>query len=387
VLVAQLDFADPEFPVSLVEKPAPTLPGPAWARVQVTGGGICGSDLHAIYPGDTGSSTLTPFVAFPFEMGHEIGGVVVEAGADCPVPVGSRVAVDPTIACAARGLDLCVQCLQGNYSTCLRIGDGVLTRGMSHGFTTDLGSGWAEELVAHVSQLHVAPDSVPTIALALAEPLSIVLHGFLRRPPVDGVPVLVVGAGIIGLAAVAALRAFNPSSEITVVTRHEHQAQTALAIGAHHVVTDGPDAIESLASISGGRVTGRKRGQMISDGYRVTVEAAGSASAFDLACKAASQRGVVHCMGSLNRVAVDLAPAWFKELDLVGTFAHSVDTDPTGARVHSFDRALAILAAGGYPADRIVTHRFPLTSLREAIETALARDRGAIKVQLQPPTT
>jgi threonine dehydrogenase-like Zn-dependent dehydrogenase len=63
-----------------------------------------------------------------------------------------------------------------------------------------------------------------------------------------------------------------------------------------------------------------------------------------------------------------------------------VDADPTGERVHSFDRALAILAGGGYPADLIVTHRFPLTSLREAIETARARDRGAIKVQLQPST-
>ena len=96
MLVAQLDFADPEFPVSLVEKPEPVLPGPSWARVQVTGGGICGSDLHAMFPDETGSPTLAPFVAFPFEMGHEIGGVIVEAGAECPLSVGTRVAVDPT---------------------------------------------------------------------------------------------------------------------------------------------------------------------------------------------------------------------------------------------------------------------------------------------------
>ena len=39
--------------------------------------------------------------------------------------------------------------------------------------------------------------------------------------------------------------------------------------------------------------------------------------------------------------------AWFKELDLIGNFAHATDADPTGENVHSFDRALAILAAGG----------------------------------------
>ena len=142
--------------------------------------------------------------------------------------------VDPTIACAARGLDPCPQCVVGHFSTCLRIGEGIFTPGMSHGFTVDLGSGWSDQLVAHMSQLHVAPDAVPTVAIPLTEPLSIVVHGFLRRPPTDGAPILVVGAGIIGLAAVAALRTLTPNSEITVVTRHEHQAQTRCARCASH---------------------------------------------------------------------------------------------------------------------------------------------------------
>lgn len=104
-------------------------------------------------------------------------------GPNAPSPSGTRVAVDPTIACAARGLDPCPQCVVGHFSTCLRIGEGIFTPGMSHGFTVDLGSGWSDQLVAHMSQLHVAPDAVPTLAIPLAEPLSIVLHGFLHRFP------------------------------------------------------------------------------------------------------------------------------------------------------------------------------------------------------------
>ena len=209
------------------------------------------------------------------------------------------------------------------------------------------------------------------LSLGLTSLLGVGLAAALpSQPPEDGPPILVVGAGIIGLAAVSALHVLTPNSEITVVTRHVHQAKTALALGAHHTVTDSREAIEALATISGGRLTGRGRGSMISNGFPVSVEAAGSPSAFDLACKATAQRGVVHFMGSIGRVSIDLTPAWFKELDLIGTFAHAVDADPTGERLHSFDRALAILASGGYAAKHIITHRFPLTALREAIDTA-----------------
>src|SRR5216683_6937606 len=67
----QLDFADPEFPASLIEVDDPDLPGPAWARVQVTTGGICGSDLH-LFTHNTGPSpTLASIGTFPFVLGHE----------------------------------------------------------------------------------------------------------------------------------------------------------------------------------------------------------------------------------------------------------------------------------------------------------------------------
>jgi len=46
----QFDMVDPAFPASLVDLPEPELPGAAWARVEVTTGGICGSDLHLFRP-------------------------------------------------------------------------------------------------------------------------------------------------------------------------------------------------------------------------------------------------------------------------------------------------------------------------------------------------
>ena len=104
----------------------------------------------------------------------------------------------------------------------------------------DLGGGWAEQVLAHASMLHPIPDAVPDRAGCLHEPVSIACHGLLRAPPVDGDPVLVVGAGIIGLASVAAIKALFPRCPVTVLARHGHQADAAVACGADHVVRTDP---------------------------------------------------------------------------------------------------------------------------------------------------
>ena len=57
--------------------------------------------------------------------------------------------------------------------------------------------------------------------------MSIACHGLLRARPVDGEPVLIVGAGIIGLASLAALRGLFPACPVTVLARHPHQADAA----------------------------------------------------------------------------------------------------------------------------------------------------------------
>src|SRR5271169_4749213 len=149
------DMADPSFPASLSELPEPTLPGPSWARIEVVTGGICGSDLH-LFAHNTGPSpTLMTMGSFPFILGHEIAGHVIEAGSECPCPVGTRVVLDPCIPCAARAIDPpCGNCRRGWTSSCLNLDSRVVTSGRTLGFTQGLGGGWADQVLAHVSMLH-----------------------------------------------------------------------------------------------------------------------------------------------------------------------------------------------------------------------------------------
>jgi threonine dehydrogenase-like Zn-dependent dehydrogenase len=385
----QLDFANPEFPASLIEVDAPRLPGAAWARVQVTAGGICGSDLH-LFTHNTGPSpTLVGFVELPCLLGHEIAGRVTEVGPDCDVAVGTRVAVQPTIVCEARGIDPpCPPCARGDISSCQNLDSGVTTPGMCLGFTRGLGGGWADQVVAHRSMLFPIPDGVADRAASLHEPVSIAAHGLLRQPPGPGEPVAVVGCGIIGLAAIAALRTFFPDNPVTALARHAHQGEAAAACGAAHVVwssAEGAGHIDELGRISGTRAVGGRRNRMLAAGFPYVVEAVGTTSSVNEALRIADNRGTVLLLGAAGRAEYDLTPVWWKELALVGAINHSVDPGPLGAPPrHSVARALDILAAGALPHEVVVTHEFGLEEYHQAIETAIDRRSGAIKVVFRP---
>ena len=385
----QFDMVDPAFPASLVDLPEPELPGADWARVAVSVGGICGSDLHLFSHNVGPSPTLVSMGSFPFVLGHEIAGRVIEAGAECPHPVGTRVVVDPCIPCAARGIvPLCANCARGWTSSCLELDSRKVSSGRTIGFTQDLGGGWADQVLAHKSMLHPIPEAVPDRGACLHEPLSIACHGILRAPPHDGDPVLVVGAGIIGLAVVAALKGLFPACPITVLARHAHQAEAAAACGADHVVrtADAGAHFEELARLSGARVVGRKANVMLMGGFPYVVEAVGAAQSVTEALRAVAHRGTVLMLGATGITEVDLTPIWYKEAALVGSIDHTVDAGSApglagGANRHSVDRALDVLAAGLVPYDALVTHEFALEQYRAAIETAI--DRGsshAIKV-------
>ena len=394
VRAVQFDMVDPAFPASLVDLDEPELPSAAWARVAVTVGGICGSDLH-LFAHNTGPSpTLMGMSgAFPFVLGHEIAGTVVEAGADCPVAIGTRVALDPCLPCAARAIDPpCANCARGWTSSCLNLDSRIVSGGRSLGFTAGLGGGWAEQVLAHRSMLHPIPDAVADRGATLYEPVSIACHGLLRAPPRDGDPVLIVGAGVIGLASLAALKGLFPASPVTVVARHEHQAEAAAACGADHVVRgDAANGhVEELARISGARVVGRKSNVMLMGGFPYVVEAVGAPASVTEALRAVAHRGTVLLLGAAGVSEVDLTPIWYKEAALVGSIDHTVDAGAApglagGPDRHSVDRALDILAAGLLPDAVVVTHEFALENYRDAVETAIDRGNArAIKVVFRP---
>ena len=179
---------------------------------------------------------------------------------------------------------------------------------------------------------------------------------------------------------------------MTVVARHAHQAQAAVACGADHVVHGDADNahFEELADLVGARVVGWRTDLMLMGGFPFVVEAVGAPHSVTEALRAVAHRGTVLLLGAAGVSEVDLTPVWYKEAALVGSIDHTVDAGSApglagGPNRHSVDRALDILAAGLLPTEVIVTHEFPLERYRDAVATAIDREGShSIKVVFRP---
>ncbi|HEX4864763.1 MAG TPA: zinc-binding dehydrogenase, partial [Acidimicrobiales bacterium] len=263
--------------------------------------------------------------------------------------------------------------------------------GRAIGYRRGLGAGWAEQVVGHRSMLHRIPDAVPEKAASLHEPISIALHGLSHYPPLEGAPILIVGGGIIGLAALLAVRAYFPENPVTVLLRYPHQAEAAHACGAAQVVTgSGAAAFEELAALTGGRAVGDGDNRMLMGGFPYVIEAAGGTSALTDALRAADHRGTVLTLGAPGIGKVDMTPIWYKQLVVVGSIDHGANPSSVIGRApdlleHSVDAALDVLARGAFLTDVLITHEFTLEGYREAIQAGLDKKASeAIKVTFRP---
>jgi len=382
-LIGQVPRLTGQIPwLALSERPSPPLPGSEWARVTPTLSGICGSDLALLTGKATG--TLSPFASFPAVLGHEVVGVVAEAGGDVAAPVGQRVVVDPVISCFVRGLEPCAPCAEGRFALCQRAAEGELSAGMMIGFCRDLPGGWSDGMLVHRSQLHALPDSIDDAVGVLVEPLSIGLHAVLADPPGDEERVVVIGGGTIGLGTVAALRLSGFGGDLTLVARHAFQAVLAERLGATRAVLDrqgGAAAVavqelgaRSLRTLDGTRILTR--------GFQRVYDCVGTRRSLETAIRVTAARGRIVEVGSPFAVDhLDWTLLWARELRVLGSYCYGREGSVEGAP-HTFEHLVRLIGEHPeLPLGELVTHRYPLDRWRDAIGMALGRGgRQAVKV-------
>ena len=114
-------------------------PRPDWVVLRPRLCGICGSDLNLLRGAE--SYLLEPYASFPCILGHEVVAEVVEAPAESGFAPGERVAVEPLLACQARGEAPCRFCARGDYNLCENFTRGKLPPGVILGFTRGAGGG------------------------------------------------------------------------------------------------------------------------------------------------------------------------------------------------------------------------------------------------------
>ena len=362
------------------EVPEPALPGPQWVKIKTRYGGICGSDMHTVFSKD--SPALSVFVSSPFTLGHENLGIIAEIGDQVEgfVP-GDRVVADPLLPCATRGIEeLCEFCQQDEFSLCQNFAEGDLAPGLSIGTCPDTSGSWSPCFVAHQSQLFRVTESVSDENAVLVEPFSVALHSAMRNFPADDDTILVLGAGVVGLCTVAALRALGSGARVIVVAKYPFQGEMAQKLGTDEVIylREG-DYFQAVAEATGGKlykpVLGKK---VLVGGADIVYECGGSEDSIDDALRFTRSGGTVVLMGlAAIPKRVDWTPIWLNELTIKGSVWSGMETFH-GRRIRTFQLALEWMAEGKLDLAPMVTHRFRLDDYKRAL--AVTADKGRHRV-------
>ncbi len=315
----------------LVDLPDPT-PGPGDVVVAVDSCGICGTDIH-IYDGDV---ALT---RYPLVPGHEFCGEVAAAGDDAGIAVGTFAAVDPSLPCGR-----CTGCRRGRANLC--------ERWAAVGVTTD--GAFAEYVRVPASNVYTLPASLPRQWGTIVEPLSCAIHAMDRVGDVLGRGILLYGAGTMGLLLVQLIRRAGAAT-IDVVDVRPERLPIAEALGADEVAGEA-------------HALSRPKWDLV-------VDATGAVGAIEDGLARVARGGTFLVFG----VAAADATARFSPFAI---YNEEITILGSMAVLHSFGRAVELLASRAVDAEPLITSRLPLASYEEAI--AAVRRGDGFKTQLVP---
>src|SRR5262245_29345058 len=233
-------FAGPGAAPVIRTVPWPHVPDRA-ALIQIGACGVCGTDLHIL------KGHWPKPLPWPFTLGHELGGVVVEAGSGFradfmgkPLGVGSKVMIPPLNPCGS-----CYYCIHypEHANKCLT----PVYYGRYLGFDKPphLWGGWAEYVYVDLDELpgtklYRLPDDMSLRLGALSEPLTSCIRAFNRAARAGGFKwgdtVAIQGSGPIGILAVAAAREMGAGHVICVGAPEAPRLALACKFGAEATV-------------------------------------------------------------------------------------------------------------------------------------------------------
>ncbi|MAT04386.1 MAG: zinc-binding alcohol dehydrogenase [Acidimicrobiaceae bacterium] len=346
----------------------PDCPGDGWHRVHTRLAGICGSDLSLVE--GHASTYFDDYVSFPFVPGHEVVGELDD---------GTRVVLEPVLGHEARGFAPPFDgAAPGDGDDYAHLATGHLAPGIQTGFCCSTGGGWAPWFWAHESQLHRIGDDMPDERAVLVEPIAGGIHAALLAAPtltdVDDPIVAVLGAGTMGLAAIAGLKRYLPDAQVIVGARYPHQIALAGALGADEVV-QASKLDRAVRRSAGCHIIGG----VLSSGAHVTIDAVGNSGSITDALRITRPRGRVVLLGMPAEVRVDLTGLWHRETELKGAYTYGTETLPDGTTARTFD--LAFATANHYEAERLLSATYRLDAHVDALaHAAEAGRRGAVKI-------
>lgn len=320
--------------IEIAEVPEPD--DPTRVKVRVHQVGICGTDSKIV-------DGKIP-VEFPRILGHEAIGEVISAPTGSPFPPGSRVLVDPGVACGS-----CDLCVAGRFNIC-RYG-GLLGRDMDGVFT--------EYVLAPPERLAPVPDNISRKASGLLQVLGTCVHAVKRVDPFPGQVAAVIGLGVAGQLISQLLRLRGMT--VVGITRSEWKRRLAAEAGTAAVASPS-EATTVLADLTNGH------------GPDLVVEAAGTEATLAQAIELVTIGGEILAYGTLTggNQGLPYYLLYHKELTI---------HNPRAALIGDYVDGIALATAGALSLEPIVTHELDLSEAERAFD--LVHDASSLKVLMK----
>jgi L-iditol 2-dehydrogenase len=332
--------------LEIQDSPIPSF-GKDEVLIRVKACGICGSDVHG-YDGSSGRR-IPPLI-----MGHEAAGLIEECGSEVSgFSKGDRVTFDSTVYCGK-----CSYCKKGQVNLC----DNRMVLGVSCADYRRHGA-FAEFVTVPSHIIYKLPDTFPFEHAAMIEAVSVAVHAVGRISFDSGDKSLVVGAGMIGLLLIQAIRSAG-CREIIAVDMDNDRLNLAKKLGATQVINSQEvDALSFILNETGGQ------------GVDKSFEVVGATPTVQLSIHAVRKGGSVVMVGNLApEVELPLQSVVTREISLFGTCASAGE----------YPKCIELMADGSIQVDPLISAKAVLEEGPEWFERLYGREPGLMKVILNP---
>ena len=309
--------------------------------------GVCGSDVYFYKYG----SPDYPQQKFPFILGHEPGGTVIETGKNVKnLQVGDRVAVEPGYSCGH-----CEWCKKGLYHLCPE------TKFLSIPAPNFIEGAFRKYISHPAERCFKLADNISTLQGAMIEPLAVGMSGVYRSGVKSGDIAVVMGSGCIGLAALQSLRAFGVINTI-VVDLQENRLEKARELGAAITINASEkNAVEEIDKITNGR------------GADFVFETAGSKVTCAQAPFILKRGGTLMIIGNTGKFEFDFQRLIDREMKILTNF-----------RYHDiYPIAIGLVEAGVIDPASVVTDIFDFKDIPEAFRASILRQNEVVKAVIK----
>lgn len=331
----------PGLTVSTVPKP---VAGPGEVLIRVRHAGVCGTDLHIADWDAWAQGRIKP----PVVLGHEFAGEVAALGPGVTeFQVGQLVTAEGHIICGH-----CQACRTGNGHICKN------TRIIG----VDRDGAFAEFIAMPATNV-MTLDGIPTEIGAIMDPMGNAFHTVLTAD-IPGSTVFIVGCGPIGCFAVGIARAAG-ASKVIASDVNPNRLALAKKMGAHIVINAAKDdVVRSVLAETGG------------EGVDVVCEMSGVPAALHQAFATIRMGGRVQLLGiPKGEVPVDFASEIiFKGITLYGVIGRKM--------YETWHQMRRFLSSGLLDPRPVITHRFPLAKIDDALAAIRSGDAGKVILEI-----